>query len=490
MRGVILIFKLLLSPFAAVIILELFFRLTQVVWKPVYRTLFDDKNKLYIYALGESTSEGVQYQDKISPAILVAHQFNNRIDNKEVEIISLARSGEKAEYMYFRFYFHVVFAPHSNGLVLTYSGINEGIENTASYNFRYWKLAQHSVVLSKLMYMSGRFTNDPERYAYRYAQTCQVAKNYGYKVVLSQLVGNVKDYDPDVKSNDAIAQGSNRKILQEAEALFANADYVDAEKKYASLLMADALPHPFVLYRIALCKYETGYCDTAAAMLNSLPETSNYSGFAPWKNRLIERVANEEQVAFARTFDRFCDASQFGLVGHNLINDAHHPNLKGYCIMANAISEHVSRLYQQPVVNNLTPESVEKYFQFDTTFYSGVYFRLTEWYIFKALDTEMHNERLSRIKLYADKYFALKKDEESKLLWQLLISVIEKSPHHFANTLTQLNAHQKKEQLLGRLENIFSNAHYNKKIKQTILPWKGNKELNNEQFIDFLNRMN
>ncbi len=73
--------------------------------------------------------------------------------------------------------------------------------------------------------------------------------------------------------------------------------------------------------------------EKAAAILNSLQEKNNYLGYTPWKNRIIEKVSKEEKVPMIFLFDRFRDSSEHGLVGYNLINDAHHPNLQAYCII-------------------------------------------------------------------------------------------------------------------------------------------------------------
>ncbi len=450
---------------------EIFVRLTAIVWCPVYQKLFDHPDKLYIYALGESTSLGVQYDEKISPAILVAEQFKNRIKQKEIEIIQLAESGQTAEYMYFRFYFHLLLKPHKNGLVLIYSGINEGIENTKSYNFDAWKLVQHSIVLSKLAHVTGIFVNNAERFEYRYRQTCWLASKHNFKIVLSQLVGNVREFPPNVPDNDGLLEKENYRVFRNAKALYDRCEYKSAEKEYEELNKNFLHKHPYLLFQIAQCKFKTGNSDSAAAILKVIPEINNYLGFAEWKNKIIEKVANEEHAAVAKIFDRFCDSSENHILGYDLINDAHHPNLKGYCIMANAFCDEISRLYSEPKPPEFKPNDISKRFAFTNAFYSNVYYKLVEWYIYNLFNTEVRDERINRLRFYLHLYEGLNPDDELIVLWNLIVCILEKDKLQFAKQLHRFNACERKKELLNRWQRAFQNERYVLQIKKIIEPW-------------------
>src|SRR4030043_788630 len=78
---------------AGIIIFEFGLRATGVVWKHVYRSLHDKDNNFYLYAIGGSTTEGEPFMPKISFPKIVAYLYDNKIQNKNIKIINLARGG-------------------------------------------------------------------------------------------------------------------------------------------------------------------------------------------------------------------------------------------------------------------------------------------------------------------------------------------------------------------------------------------------------------
>ncbi|MDB5281727.1 MAG: hypothetical protein JWO06_802, partial [Bacteroidota bacterium] len=166
-------------PFSLLVFLESGFRFIEYCWPPVYQLLFDD-GKQYLYVLGESTSLGVPYLAKISPAQMLSYQFNDSLQGKPIQTITLAMEGHNIEYNYFKFYFELLMRPHKNGLVFMYSGINENINNTPDVDFDNWKWMQHSIVLSKMRYIHNTGENGPGRYEFRYHQIVQLAKRRGF----------------------------------------------------------------------------------------------------------------------------------------------------------------------------------------------------------------------------------------------------------------------------------------------------------------------
>lgn len=464
---------LAIVPLVLLLALEIIFRFLEVAWPPIYQTIFDDKNKYYIYMLGESTSEGVQYQEKISPAILVSYQFHDSLKGKSIEIISLAQSAQTIEFNYFKFYFELLFRPHKNGLVLLYSGINENTNNVADNEFKAWERIQHSVVLSKLCYMADRYPNSPAKYEYRYHQTIGLAKKHGYKMVISQLVGNFAEYEPEIFKTDDLMQPGKIEILHAAKKEFNEGRYDSAEILYRYLADSLNYEHAFLLYHIGRCKFAKGEYDSAAVYLRRAPEINIYIGYADWKNKIIAKVASEEHIPVAPTCDRFIDSSEHGLIGYNLINDAHHPNLKGYSIMANLLTKEVSELYSEPIKRQpLTPDNIAHDFKFDSTFYSGVYFRLTEWFIFEVFETQEREIRLSRLKFYLNKFESYAPGDEISVLWHLIVALQEKNEKDFFTWLHRMSTCQRKKELLERFQAVFKIKQYDAEVVETIKSWK------------------
>lgn len=270
-----------LAPIVILLVLELFFRLMEFGWSPIYKRWIDDDRYTYIYVLGESTSEGVQYQDKISPALLVSFAFNDTINARPTRIINLAYSGTNASYAYYQYYFSLLFKPHRHALVLIYSGINEGIENNEDPGFENWQTLQHSIALSKMAFMWNWTGNSPARYEYRYRQIVQLAKRHQHKIILSQLVGNCRDFDPGLSSGSTLLAGEAFKTLEGAKELFKQGCYAEADSAFQLLLTQHPADETYLLFHIAQCCLKMEQSERAAAILNSLQEKNNYLGYTP-----------------------------------------------------------------------------------------------------------------------------------------------------------------------------------------------------------------
>ena len=480
----------LITGLFGLVLLEVLFRAFLLVWPPIYQALYDDKNKQYLYIVGESTAEGVQYQTKINPAILVSYQFNDSLNRKPIEIIPLALSGRNIDYHYFTLFSELLLRPHKNGLVLVYSGVNDAFKNgPASYDFYRWRLFQHSVILSKLSYLFGNNSNCPQKYEYRYHQLIHLAKQHHFKIVLSQLVGNVSGYDPEIFADDALLKTENAATLHSGKQAFFQNNFKTADSIFTALGNLISYDQAHLIYFRGKCKYEMEQYDSACILLNYACEIQGYLGFSHWKNAIIERVANEEKITVAHTYDRFADSSEHRLVGYNLINDAHHPNLKGYCIMADEISRQVSKLYGDKIINNISPEIIATRFKFDDDFCRGVYYRLIEWFIFECVETQEREIRLSRLKFYLDKYEQLGSSDSIIIVWKMLIGVLENNRDLFVENLHAMNALQNKDKvaLLHRLQVAFiDKPDYRNELRAIILKWPMNSESDKQTRNDVL----
>ncbi len=479
----------MLTPIAIMLVLELFFRLAEFGWSAIYKRWIDDDRYTYIYVLGESTSEGVQYQDKISPAILVSYAFNDTIEGRPTRIINLAYSGTNASYTYYQYYFSLLFKPHRHALVLIYSGINEGIENHEDPGFENWKALQHSIVLSKMAFNWNWTGNSPARYEFRYRQIVQLAKRHEHKIILSQLVGNCRDFDPGLSSGSTLLNGEAFKKLEGAKKFFNQGCYAEADSAFKLLLTQHPADETYLLFHIAQCCLKMEQPEKAAAILNSLQDKNNYLGYTPWKNRIIEKVSNEEKVPMIFLFDRFRDSSGYGLVGYRLINDAHHPNLEGYCIMANELSQQVSNLYNEPIHFVLSPENVAAHFGFDNEFYGGTYFKMIEWFIYASLQTEDRSLRLERIHFYMKKYAGYKGEDSNLMLWRLVVTVLENDRNAFFTELHTVKSSGKSEEILDRFYSAFESEPFHSTIKTIITGWKWDNEQQKAEASEFLKEM-
>ncbi len=479
----------MLTPIAILLVLEMFFRLAEFGWSPIYERWIDDDRYTYIYVLGESTSEGVQYQDKISPAILVSYAFNDTIDGRPTRIINLAYSGTNASYAYYQYYFSLLFKPHRHALVLVYSGINEGVENHEDPGFENWKALQHSIVLSKMAFNWNWVGNSPARYEYRYRQIVHLAKRHQHKIILSQLVGNCRDFDPGLSASSVLLKGESLTNLKQAKEFFHKGYYPTADSIFKGLLQQAPADSTYLRFYIGQCLLKMSETDQAAVLLNSLSENDDYLGYTPWKNRIIEKVAAEEKVPVIRLNELFQNASEDCLVGYNLINDAHHPNLQGYCIMANELSQQVSNLCNEPIHLVLNPESAAAHFGFDNEFYGGTYFKMIEWFIYASLQTEDRSLRLERIRFYMQKYAVYKGEDSNLMLWRLVVTVLENDGNAFLAALHKVKSSDNNDEISDRFYSAFHDEPFHTTIRGIITTWKWDNEQQKAEVDEFLKGM-
>ncbi|MDB5283620.1 MAG: hypothetical protein JWO06_2695 [Bacteroidota bacterium] len=472
------LFKPLLIFSFSFLLLEFFLQFMLIGWPPIYQSIFDDEKKIYIYMVGESTAEGIHYEKDISPAKLVAYQFNGTIDGKTIEIVPLAKSGATFQYHYLHFLSEVLFRPHKNGLVLVYAGINEATENTPPSNdFDTWKLIQGSLLLSNLYYLYEPFQCCPQKYEYHYRKLMKFCNQRHYKMVVSQLVGNIADFEPDITSKDDLLFPDNLNLLHQAKQALAQKDFSQAENVFNILSSKTCRQNAHLLYYRGRCKYEQGQYDSAEILINQAPEISNYLGFARWKNDIIEKVALDENVPVAHCFNRFLDSSEHRLPGYDLIDDAHHPNLRGYCIMANEISSEISKIYGDKIRQRLSPSDVVKEFKFSSESFAHSYYRLTEWYIFECLKTKERDARLSRLKFYCSKYEGLNPDDGIILIWKSLEATMGEDQQLFLQSFRKLDKRKDKKDILDRLKSGFSDKpQYRQELRSIVLSWSWHQE--------------
>ncbi|HEX4048611.1 MAG TPA: tetratricopeptide repeat protein, partial [Elusimicrobiota bacterium] len=102
----------------------------------------------------------------------------------------------------------------------------------------------------------------------------------------------------------------------------------------------------YLRYRMALCLGRLGRHRLEAALLRACVEArtgDNFGRARAEQNALIRRLAREYSIPLV-DFERIAaDASPRGVTGDELFIDGHHPNIKGYALLADALAEAVAR---------------------------------------------------------------------------------------------------------------------------------------------------
>ncbi|MDB5284835.1 MAG: hypothetical protein JWO06_3910, partial [Bacteroidota bacterium] len=290
-----------------------------------------------------------------------------------------------------------------------------------------------------------------------------------------------------IRKDDVLIEAANKEPLHDALLAYNQQHFKLADTLMNQLLRKYA-EHPYLLYFAGKCKYEMGDYESALVLLKKAPEiNSTYTGYANWKNKIIERVTSEEGICLLRTFDRFMDSAEHGLIGHNLIIDAHHPNLKGYCILQTELSNAVGITYHEKVKRVISLETLPRDFELDSDFYAGVYYRLAEWYMYRAFMTEEREIRLSKMKYYVNAYERLKPGEDIGILWGLAISILESDEKAFWIDISRLDNCKNKPLLLTRFHNAFKyNPEVSQKITAAVSGWHSINESQNKTLDELI----
>jgi tetratricopeptide (TPR) repeat protein len=323
---------------------ELGLRGAALAWRLCYRSC-SRPAAFPVYVVGESTAYGEPFAPKISFPSIVSLMFGGRLRGKPLEIVNLARPGSNTEAQYWQLLRELALRPRPEGIVLIYVGINETLSERPPS--RGALLADRSLLWSRLsgMLRSHGLGLD---YEHRLAKLLALARGCGYPVVVSTLVGNVRDFQPGFSRElrqDPIRSAAYERARRE-EAL---GRWRAAAQIYADLA-AGGGPNPGIIHREARCRLELGQYAQARELFQRAADQGSTKRPTTAQDQAIRRLAARCGAALADSRAVFAAAAPQGLPGYDLFMDAHHPNLRGYLLLARAFAREISRLLDAPVV--------------------------------------------------------------------------------------------------------------------------------------------
>lgn len=339
----------LVLPAAALAGVELGLRAAGAAWAGV-TPLFSRPKAFPLYAVGESTAFGMPFGPKISFPKIVSRMLGGKVQGRPLEIVNLARPGSQTEEQYWRLLRELSLRPRREGLVLVYAGINETLHETPS---RLELALDRSLVLSRISYLvrSPRGERRALDYERRLAKIVALARARGLKVVVSTLVGNVRDFAPPLpgglRGEPALARARRFETLGR---------WREAAKVYEELLSRDG-PHPGLLHRLGVCALRSGRPDEARSIFQRGIDLGGAKRPTTEQALAVRRAARRHGAALTDSRALFAAASPHGLPGYDLFLDAHHPNLRGYLIIAGGFARQASRLLNTPVVHAQVAEA-------------------------------------------------------------------------------------------------------------------------------------
>ena len=423
----ILVFTLQLIIIAFFV--EFSLRAGAFIWKNIYRFNHRNDKDFYIYVIGESTSWGVPFGNKISFPKIVSYMFDNKIHNKYIKIINLAIGGRNIEYEYWKLFNELLIRPNSDGILLIYAGINDavGINSKPDPTFGRWRFMQTSIILSKLQYLLEGMICDNEggtsnnflfnffglknslgKYEYRLRKIITLTKSYNLKVVISTLVGNIAQFNP--QDNSVCTSEGALKLFNLARSFEDQGEFKTAMGIYENIVEKFNTRPLQIYHHLGKCYEGLQIYDKAREYYWKAIDAGDPARPNHWRNKAIIDLAKEYNIGLVDALKIFEDNSPYGLIGYNLFVDAHHPNLEGYILLGSGFTKEMEKLLGEKAERQIvTGEEILNHFDFKAADFFEVYMWGVWWLCLESVPVCDREERLKIAEYY------LKKAEEIKI---------------------------------------------------------------------------
>lgn len=293
--------------------------------------------------VGESTAYGEPYAPKVSFARVAVRTLGGRLKGLPIRLVVLAAPGSDTEVQFWALYRELLLHPVRDAAVLVYAGINESDSQPPPSRSERW--AARSLILSRWKYLRRvRSGAEPSwDYATRLERLLALARADGLPVAVSTLVGNVRDFAPDLE--EAMDSPRLRGEYLAARALERGGMTSEASAAYEKILAdPEAENDPGVRHRLAACLLRAGRASAAREEFRRAIDRGGTKRPTDEQNRAVRRLARETGAVLVDAQSLFEAAAPDALPGDDLFADAHHPNLKGVALLGEGFAEALSGL--------------------------------------------------------------------------------------------------------------------------------------------------
>ena len=329
-----------------------------------------------LYIVGESIAAGEPYDPGITPGGLVAGILGGRIGGLPVKEFNLARRGDTI-------YPQSVALERAlrcrgndgPGAVLIYSGNSDagGRRGMPAPEWIKENILSRSLLLGDAAYYAEkRFpflrVRTLDTYQHYLRRVVELSLKSGLTPILTTVPSNLAGMDPGLFSGPDAERGETAAILSAGLELETTARPRQAIHYYSVQARAHPGMRAYLAYRAGKCCQALGLYRTAGNYYREAADLSfsdNFNRASPAQNGLIRELAKDRAVPLADALDIFERSSPHGLVGSGLFADGHHPNMKGYLLLASAWAEQIARVFHEPVKRSFRdPEDAYKFFSY------------------------------------------------------------------------------------------------------------------------------
>ena len=370
----------LFLSFLLVVILSLLF--VEFVFQTIpiiSRTFPLSKDKVYIYIIGESSSLGEPYcisNNNISYYKILDYIIGGKIDNKTIEFIKLAHSGNSIRTQYWKYLIYRYLHPLKKGLVFVYAGKNDwdncsNIRETKLYKIKLGtktykiKLGTKIYKIKLLNLLKDVVFQILQDYTfkYNYEKLILDIKNCGDDVFVATIEGNYAGFMPHLDAEDILYKEEFNKVDDE---ILITKNYKKAEEMLKQLEDKKDSDKSWIYYRYGKIAEFTGNVKEANDFF--IKGISLYPDLIPSKYKIdcIKILAQKYNLPLVDIFNEVYNSGE--IIGFNFYKDNQHPDIKLYIKIARLFANALKDKYGDKInieKENITENDIFKYFGFN-----------------------------------------------------------------------------------------------------------------------------
>ncbi len=363
------------------VIIEFFLQSISII----YRNIPMSKDKIYVYIIGESSSVGEPYNPKISYYKILNYMIGGKIDNKDIEFIEIAQSGNNINEQYWKYLKYRYLHPFKKGLVFVYAGKNN------------WDKGENKNYLKIPKIKTFRFIKDYFfelfDFQYNYEELVLTLKDFGETVFVATIEGNYAGFMPHLYSENLLYREEFDRIDDE---IIINKNYDKAKMLLKELEDKEDSDKSWIYYRYGKINEFTGKIKDANDFF--IKGIGLYHNLIPSKYQIdcIRELAKKYNLELVDIFNEVYNSGE--IIGFNFYKDNQHPDIKLYIRIAKLFVEALKNKYNNTinVVNNeVTEQDLYNIFDFDNKDIYNVYRHSLDVTLVHSKEKEKENKNVN-----------------------------------------------------------------------------------------------
>lgn len=362
-KTVFLLTSVLLSIFLSLILFEFVLQIIPIISQNISLS----KDKKYVYIIGESSSLGEPYcipNKNISYYKILEYIIGNKIDNKNIDFIIIAGSGNRITVQYWKYLIYRYLHPFRKGMAFIYAGKNDWDNDKRNAdNLKIYKIKLFNLIKNSL------FEND--NFKYNYEKLILAIKDFGDDVFVATIEGNYAGFMPNLDNENVLYEEEFNEVDDE---ILLNKNYDKAKEILKQLEYKKYSDKSWIYYRYGKIAEFTGNIKQANDWF--IKGIGLYHNLIPSKYQTdcIRTLAKKYDLPLVDIFEYIYNSGE--IIGFNFYKDNQHPDIKLYIVIAELFAKTLKNKYGDKInieKNNITEQDIYRHFGFNSQNMYDVY---------------------------------------------------------------------------------------------------------------------